>query len=86
MALGAGTGTAVRVAPLLVRPAAQVELAPARCVAEGDGGGVRTGQQVDGDRCDVGAQACRWVGLGDWPGEVLAGFGSEEPDSGGCGG
>ena len=76
MALGAGAGAAVGVAPLLVRAAAQVELATTGRIAEGDGGGVRAGQQVDGGARDVGTEAGCLIGPGDRPGDVLAGFGS----------
>src|SRR5215831_15403114 len=75
MALGAGACAAVRVTPLLVWPAAQVELAAARCVAEGDAGGVGSGQQVDGGCGDVGAQAGGLIGPGDRLVEVLSGLG-----------
>jgi hypothetical protein len=55
MALGAGTGAAVGAAPLLVGPATQIELAAAGRVTQGDGGGIRAGQEVDGGRRDIGA-------------------------------
>jgi hypothetical protein len=73
-------------APSLVGPAAQVELGAARRVTQGDGDGIRAGQQVDGGRGDIGAQASGRVGPGDRSGEPLAGPGSQQPHGRGrCG-
>jgi pimeloyl-ACP methyl ester carboxylesterase len=86
VALGAGARAAVRATPLLVRATAQVELAAARCVAEGEGGSVGSGYQVDGGRGDIGAAAGGFIGPGHRPADVLSGLGCEEPDGGGRGG
>jgi hypothetical protein len=76
----------MRVAPLLVRAAAAVELAAAGGVAQGDGRGVRAGKQVNGGGREVGAQAGGGTGRDDRLGDGVAGPGAEQPDDRGGGG